>query len=82
VWGKKGICFYVDKGGELVESNNKDVHSHYVVVTGVEERDDREYIVVSSWGRKYYIDYKEYRSYVNKIGGRFTSSILYIKGIL
>jgi hypothetical protein len=82
IWGKKGINFYIEKNGALVESNNKSVHSHYVVVTGVEERDDREYLVVSSWGKQYYIDYKEYRNYINKYGGRLTSSILYIKGIL
>jgi hypothetical protein len=82
VWGKNGISFYIEKEGVLVESNNKNVHSHYVVVTGVVERNDREYLVVSSWGKQYYIDYREYREYVNKYGGRITSSILYIKGIL
>lgn len=33
---------------------------------------------ISSWGKSYYIDYEEYRNYVDKVGGKFTSSILYI----
>lgn len=81
-FGKKGISLYVDKDGELKSSIRENVHSHYVTVTGVCTIKGREYLVVSSWGKKYYIDYKEYRNYVNNVGDKFTSGILYIQGLL
>lgn len=82
VFGDKGIHMYVEKDGRMLASMKKNVHSHYVVVTGVEEISGHEYLIVSSWGKKYYISYEEYRDYVKHSGGRITSSILYIKGII
>jgi hypothetical protein len=79
-WGKKGIRFYIEKDGNLVKSIHENVHGHYVVVTGVETVRGEEYLVVSSWGKKYYINYREYRNYVNNSGDRITSSILYLQG--
>lgn len=73
---------YVEKDGRMLASMKKNVHSHYVVVTGVEEISGHEYLIVSSWGKKYYISYEEYRDYVKHSGGRITSSILYIKGMI
>lgn len=81
-FGTKGIRFYVEKDGAMKESHRGEVHSHYVTVTGVETVKGREYLVVSSWGKKYYIDYKEYRDYVNNVGDKITSGILYIHGLL
>lgn len=49
---------------------------------GVRNVRGKEYLVVSSWGKKYYIDYREYRDYVNNIGDKFTSGILYIQGLI
>ncbi len=66
----------------MLTSMKKNIKSHYVVVTGVETIRGQEYLIVSSWGKKYYINYEEYRDYVNHSGGRITSSILYIKGVL
>lgn len=82
IWGKHGIQFYIEKDGRLVESLKNEVNSHYVVVTGVRTINRKEYLVVSSWGKQYLIDYQEYRDYVNRYGGKFTSSILYIKGLI
>ena len=82
VFGNKGIHMYVEKDGRMLASMKKNVHSHFVVVTGVEEIAGHEYLIVSSWGKKYYISYEEYRDYVKHSGGRITSSILYIKGMI
>lgn len=79
IWGKTGISFYVEQDGSLIESRRKDVKSHYVTVTGVRTIDRRQYLVISSWGREYLMDYDEYREYVLKTGGRITSSMLLIK---
>lgn len=82
VWEKEGIPFYVNKDGILRESLKHRVKSHFVVVTGVTEIHGQEYLLVSSWGKQYYINYEEYREYVNRHGGKITSSILYIKGLI
>ena len=82
VWGKEGVKFYLNKDGKMVQSVKNNVKSHYVVVTGVETIGRVEYLVVSSWGKKYYINYKEYREYIKKHGSSLTSSILYIKGLI
>jgi len=81
-FGKKGISMYVEKDGNIKTSIRENVHSHYVTVTGVRNVRGKEYLVVSSWGKKYYIDYREYRDYVNNIGDKFTSGILYIQGLI
>ncbi len=59
----------------------QDVNSHYVTATGIEmdEIFGKIMLKISSWGKQYYINYEEYRNYVENIGGTFTSSILYIK---
>ncbi len=82
IWEKKGITFYVNKDGRMRESLKHNVHSHYVVVTGITEIHGQDYLLVSSWGKQYYINYEEYRDYVKNSGGRITSSILYIKGVI
>ncbi len=82
IWGKEGIPFYINKDGRLRPSLKQNVKSHYVVVTGVSEIHGQEYLVVSSWGKQYYINYEEYREYVKKYGDRITSSILYIQGLI
>lgn len=81
-FGKKGVRFYVEKDGALRDSMREPVHSHYVTVTGVTEIKGNEYLVVSSWGKKYYINYKEYRHYVNTEGDKMTSGLLYIQGLI
>lgn len=69
------------------------VNSHYVTVTGlykmeksnraVQEQysngDGKIMLRISSWGKLYYINYNEYRDYIDSIGGTFTSSMIYIK---
>lgn len=69
------------------------VNSHYVTVTGMYkmERSNRSsqgispnanrqiMLQISSWGKLYYINYNEYRDYIDNSGGSFTSSMIYIK---
>lgn len=58
-----------------------DVNRHYVTVTGIETDEvfGKVMLRISSWGKSYYINYEEYRDYIETTGGTFTSSILYIQ---
>lgn len=58
----------------------ENINSHYVTVTGVYKDPLAATIMlhISSWGSEYYINYEEYRDYVNDIGGMMTSSIVSI----
>lgn len=79
----------LDKSSNEEEKDNRycymalkqNVNSHYVVVTGIEMDHifGKVMLRISSWGKSYYINYEEYRDYVEAIGGTFTSSILYVQ---
>lgn len=58
-----------------------DINGHYVIVTGLikDELTGRIMLRISSWGNLYYINYEEYRDYVENIGETYTSSLIYIK---
>ena len=58
-----------------------EVHGHYVTVTGVIKDDitNRIMLKISSWGKQYYINYEEYRDYIDTAGDHITSSIVRIK---
>lgn len=60
-----------------------DVNGHYVTVTGIikDEIANRIMLRISSWGKLYYINYEEYRDYIESYGGTFTSSIVRLKRI-
>lgn len=65
-------------------SVRNNINSHYVTVTGIYrmiKSNSKEIIMlrISSWGKLYYVDYNQYREYIDTIGGTFTSSLLYIK---
>lgn len=57
------------------------VNGHYVTVTGIIKDDvaNRIMLRISSWGKQYYINYEEYRDYVENVSGTFTSSIVQVK---
>ena len=55
------------------------VKDHYVNVTGIIETESSTMLEISSWGKKYYIDYNEYRDFVRKHDNYLFSNILYIK---
>ena len=56
------------------------IHSHYVTATGIIKDDINGKIMlrISSWGHMYYINYEEYRDYIESRGGTFTSSLLHV----
>ncbi len=59
----------------------QNVCGHYVTVTGLikDELTSQIMLRISSWGKQYYINYEEYRNYIEYIGGTFTSSLVYVK---
>ena len=76
----------LDKNGNIEYGNLKYIirksgstKDHYVTVTGMIQDDDRLLLEISSWGQKFYIDYKEYTDYVKKCDNYIFSNILYIK---
>ncbi len=76
----KGICFYtLTEKQEFIPSAYQAVHGHYVVVTGmIGLKHKRIMLRISSWGKEYYIDYQEYRTYIEQEGDSLTSSLLYL----
>ncbi len=57
------------------------INRHFVTVTGI-IRDDlvRQIMLrISSWGEEYYINYEEYRNYIERFSDTFTSSLVQIK---
>ncbi|MDF2845716.1 MAG: hypothetical protein K0R00_4142 [Herbinix sp.] len=58
-----------------------DIHGHYVTVTAIVKDDvaGRIMLRISSWGREYYMNYEEYRDYIESYSGTYTSSIVQIK---
>jgi len=75
VWGKRKLRLYEDNGS--VYTSNSDVHMHFVSVTGM----DDEWYRISSWGKMYYINKKEFNEYVKKHSLSFFSNVLVVKHI-
>lgn len=59
----------------------QDVNGHYITVTGIIKDDvtGRIMLRISSWGKQYYLNYEEYRDYIDSLSGTYTSSIVYVK---
>ncbi len=56
------------------------VRGHYVTITGMMSDDisNKKILEISSWGKKYYIDYDEYMDYVDAESSHLFSNIVYI----
>ena len=56
--------------------------AHFVVVTGIYRAGEKNYLQISSWGRKYYIDLKEFTAFTKKtfLGG-ILGNILYFTSL-
>jgi hypothetical protein len=94
-WENKGIPFYQRYEVTIPDSEEQksptkqyryravmqDINSHYVTVTGIIKDNLAHKIMlrISSWGVEYYINYEEYRNYIENCGGTFTSSLVQIK---
>ena len=74
IFGKRTLNFYTrsNTGDYAVTAKTK---AHYVTVTGR----DGIYLQISSWGKEYYIDIREYREYVRSYSSPLVSNILCIK---
>lgn len=74
VWGKHKLTFYT-KAGEGKHIPTTKTCAHFVTVTGREG----VYLQISSWGKEYYIDIREYKEYVKQYSNPLVSNILSIK---
>lgn len=75
----KGICFYKrNEKGEYVPYTR--VSGHYVVVTEIIYEEQDIYLVISSWGKQYFVKWNEYDTEIRKrLFGGFLGNILYIR---
>ena len=92
---KNKLKFYrlEERDGKMHFRHVTDTKDHYVTVTGIVESSkedvasgdvkmDENGIVlleISSWGKKYYVNYSEYIDFVKKNDNFYFSNILYIK---
>lgn len=73
-WGKQKLVFYTKTtDGKYVPSAK--TKAHYVTVIGR----DGVYWQISSWGKEYYIDIREYRAYVKHYSSPLVSNIICIQ---
>lgn len=72
IFGKKTVKLYTFSNGKYTHATS--TKAHYVTVTGI----DDEWMQVSSWGYKYYVNRKEYTEYVKKHSNGLFSSIMLI----
>lgn len=58
----------------------QNINSHYVTVTALIKDDEINTIMlrISSWGKQFYINYEEYRNYIEETSGTYTSSLVYV----
>ena len=74
VWKNQRVALYTKTGdGEYISSSH--VKAHFITVTGIDE----QWLEISSWGRRYYLNRRMYEEYVSKYSAAFVSNILYIK---
>lgn len=75
---KKELALY--NANSSMEFNKvNSVKDHYVNVTGIYRFDTSTMLEISSWGKKYYINFDEYKDYIKKYDNYLFSNILYIK---
>lgn len=73
-----GIWFYQKENGQYQKACI--VSAHYVVITGVIKETNEIYFKISSWGKKYYISWKEYDELIHThFLGTILGNILYLK---
>lgn len=76
LWGKEKVSLYVKTKEQRYIPAVK-TKAHFVTVTG---RDGR-WLKISSWGKEYYIDIREYKEYVKMYSSPFVSNIIYLEKI-
>ncbi len=74
----KGIILYKKDGDAYRKVQT--VSAHYVTVTGVIKEDRGPYFEISSWGKRYYINWQEYKHLIyGNFLGTILGNILYIR---
>ncbi|NLC17836.1 MAG: hypothetical protein GX757_01225 [Clostridiales bacterium] len=85
---RREIDYYDSDGRQTAKSKpyyyqsvEQAVNGHYVVVTGIikDEITSRIMLRISSWGKMYYINYEEYRDYIDTASSTWLSSLVQIK---
>lgn len=72
-WGKQKLNLYVKQEAETYRPAVKTT-AHFVTVTGREG----QWLRISSWGKEYYLNVREYQEYVKTYSSSLVSNILYI----
>ncbi len=75
LWGTRTVSLNPERNMRGIPAQG--INAHYMIATGL----DDECIHVSSWGRRYSIDRKEYDEYVRRISSSIVSNLVYIKRI-
>lgn len=72
-WKRHKLAFYQKRGQEYIEACR--TAAHFVVITGM----CGQWLEISSWGNKYYVNMKEYEEYVAHYSCPLVSNIIYVK---
>ncbi len=74
IWGDKRAAFYRMNGdGAFVRVSG--ARAHYFTVTGM----DGDWLRISSWGRLYYLNRREFEAYVRQYSLGFASNVLLVE---
>lgn len=73
-WEKNGLALQVFQSAGSIHGY-VDARAHFVTVTGVDE----EWMMLSSWGRKYYVKRRDYMSYARWHSNPLLCGMLYIR---
>lgn len=77
---KEGLHFYRMENGKMQKAAT--VSAHYVMVTGIvaENGSEEAFFEISSWGKKYYVNWLEYQNMMRRnLFGSILGNILYIR---
>lgn len=76
----EGLTLYQRAGAKY--RGSAVTNAHYVVITGVINEQDGEYLETSSWGKKYFIKWDEYKRLIQtRFLGTILGNILYIRQV-
>ena len=75
VWGKKTVELNPERN--MIGIPAQGINAHYMIATGL----DDTCIHVSSWGRRYSIDRREYDEYVRSFSTSIVSNLVYIRKV-
>lgn len=65
----------------VIKNKPDKVAAHYVTITGmmIDKVKNQTILEISSWGKKFYINYEEYSTFVDKYSNYVFSNIVYIE---